>query len=129
MRAHRPDMQQDDRVAVDVGHAGGRDDTAGELVRTRPGRQPAAEVDDLADAPLPRVPDGLADEPPVIPHQVAQPRIAVDRVQHGVGHRPVSGKVVLAAEQVVGDASLARPGGVDLAVMERGHLVLSPLLF
>ena len=72
---------------------------------------PGPEVEELPDARLGReVAHRPAEERPVRPHPVAQPRC---HREHPVARDPVGGEVVLAAEPVVVDPRRVRDGGVD----------------
>jgi hypothetical protein len=101
-------MGDDDRVVVDVHHAGLRRDRGGHLVDIALRRQPGPDVDDLVDAGLSgEEAHGAADEAPVLPgHQAS---LWGDR-QDLLRRLAIRGEVVLAAEVVV-----VHPGDVGNA--------------
>ncbi len=70
----RPYVGADERVVVDVGDPGVRDDGAGALVHRGMERQSGAEVEELGDA-LARCPgDGTLEEGAIVPGHAAQSR-------------------------------------------------------
>jgi hypothetical protein len=111
------------RVVVHVHDPGVGGDLLGDLVDVAPGRQAAAEVDELADAGLAgQEADGPAQERPVVlDHLAGDGRDAEELV----GHLTVGGEVVLAAQEVVVDAGRVRHAGVDGGGPVVGHLVLA----
>ena len=92
------DVGQDQFVVVDVGDCRVRLDVPGGLVRVRGGGQPAAEVDELADASARDVGDGAALELPAFAGQFRGAREDPEKLLRLF---PVGGKIVFAAEQVV----------------------------
>ena len=105
-----PGVRQHGRVVVHVHHPGLRGDCLGHLVYVACRRDTGPDVKELA---YPRLgseeADGAAEERPVRPRREGQLRVDLERLLH---RRPVSGVVVLAAEQVVVYAGLIRLRGV-----------------
>ena len=93
-------VAEDDRVIVDVGDPGVRDDLAGRFKRAGHRRHPAAKVEELADALARRPGHGAHEELAVLPRDDRDQRSHLD---HPVRQGAVRRKVVLAAEEVVID--------------------------
>jgi hypothetical protein len=103
---------QHDGVVVDVNDARARLHRLCHLVHVAHARQPGTEVEELGDPCfLHQVPDGAAEEGPVLPHR--RPKRRRDR-ERLLGDLPVGGEIVLAAEEVVVHPGRVRPGRVDL---------------
>jgi phosphoglucomutase len=113
-REQRPQMRDHYRVVIDVGDRGLRVGRLCCFVGVRGGRQPGAQVDELTDA-LPGQPgDGPPHEAPALRDGLGDR--GIDR-QQLFGDRPVRGEVVLAAQEVIVNASDGRGPGV-----EGGHI-------
>jgi hypothetical protein len=104
-------VRVDDRVVVDVDHVDRRVDFVRDLAHVALGGQPGADVEQLRDA-------RLADQ---VAHHPAQERPVrhgrerrLGRELHGLGHEfPVSGEIILAAEERVVHACDIRLADVD----------------
>jgi hypothetical protein len=103
------------RVVVHVGDAGPRVGRAGDLVRGRRGRQPAADIDELVDVLFGYPGNRAGKESLVLPHDVTDVR---DEAAQPVSQLTVGCEVVPSAEQEVID-----PGGVGHGRVESWHVV------
>ena len=99
-------------VVVDVDDPGVRLDGLGGLVGVRGGRQPAAHVEELADARARHVGDGAGLELPGLDGQLGGVR---EDLENLLGLFPVGGEVVLAAEQDIVDSGDAGRLGAELS--------------
>ena len=109
------------RVVVHVHHARAGAARLGDLMDVRAARQPAADVDELADPGIAQEADRAHQEPAVAAHGVQDLR---HEPHHLLGGCPVRGEVVRAAKPVV-----VHPGGMrevraDILV---GHASILPL--
>jgi hypothetical protein len=111
----RHEVAHHHRVVVHVGDAGPWVGRAGDLVRGRRGRQPAADIDELIDALLGDPGNRAPKEPLVLLHDVANVR---DKAAQPVSQLTVGCEVVPSAEQKVVD-----PGGVGHGRIESWHVV------
>jgi len=100
-------VRDDDRVEVGVDDPGAR---AGHLVHVALGRDTRADVQELADPGVAQEPDGADEEGPVLPRGDAHLRHVP---QPDLGHLPVGGEVVPAAQHVVVDPSRMRDIDAD----------------
>ena len=108
----RAAMREHDRVVVHVYDTRGRVGRLRDLVDVTHAGQSRADVEELRDARVGgQVPDGAAEERPVLPRRRPHRR---PRQQRLVSRLPVSGKVVLAAEEVVVHPGRVRLGHIDL---------------
>ena len=87
---HASHVAHHHRVLVYVGGPRGSDGGPGSVVDHRDGREPAAQIEELADAEH-RVgpPGGPEHEAPVLPGELPQSRMAALRVHQPPGQRPV----------------------------------------
>jgi len=98
LREQRLEVTDHDRVVVDVGHPRGRVDAQHRFVGVRDGRQPAAQVGELADARLRRPDRRPGQELAILDGHLPDQR---DDAEQPVRHVPVRRVIVLAAEDIV----------------------------
>jgi len=108
----RAAVREHDRVVVHVHDARGRISLLRDLVDVTHAGQSRADVEELGNARVGgQVPDGAAEERPVLPRGRSHRR---PRHQRLFSDLPVSGKVVLAAKEVVVHPGRVRLGRIDL---------------
>ena len=105
-------MQEHDRVVIEVDHAGGRLDLLGDLVHVLRCGQSRADIQQLPDA---HFADQVADHPAEYVTLGAHAHLdGGQRRDHLIADRPVSGEIVLSAQQVVIDPRDMRPRRIEL---------------
>jgi hypothetical protein len=98
------------RVVVDVDDAGVRVSFLRSLVRVRAGRQPGADIEELADPRIAQECDRADEEVAVTARGIQH---LWHKLQASLGHLPVGGEVVLATQHVVIHARRVRDVGAD----------------
>ena len=106
-----PGVGEDLGVVVDVDDPGVRGNGLGGLVGVRRGRQPAADIEELADPLLRGIGDGAGLELAGLDHQLRRLRVDLQNVPRLLA---VGLEVVLAAEQEIVDPGDRGHRGVDL---------------